>query len=83
VAWPLAAAISLEARESEELVVALDRHGQSKTSDYTSGKVQGDGKMSFQYGKIEARLKMPRGAGTWPAFWLLGGYIHDVGWPSA
>jgi beta-glucanase (GH16 family) len=26
----------------------------------------------FQYGRIEARLKVPKGSGTWPAFWMLG-----------
>jgi len=57
-------------------------NGQSKTSAYTSGKVQGQGKISFQYGKIEARMKLPRGQGTWPAFWLLGDNIPDVGWPK-
>jgi beta-glucanase (GH16 family) len=53
------------------------------TSEYTSGKVQGLGKYSVQYGKIEARMKLPRGAGTWPAFWLLGDNIFDdgIGWP--
>ncbi len=58
-------------------------NGQYKTSDYTSGKIQGDGKVSFQYGRIEARLKMPRGYGTWPAFWMLGANIHNpgIGWP--
>jgi len=26
----------------------------------------------FQYGRIEARTKVPSGAGLWPAFWMLG-----------
>lgn len=29
-----------------------------------------DGKFSFKYGYIEARMKLPKGKGTWPAFWL-------------
>jgi beta-glucanase (GH16 family) len=55
----------------------------TKTSEYTSGKVQGEGKITFQYGKIESRMKLPRGEGTWPAFWMLGDNIFDagVGWP--
>jgi len=39
----------------------------------TSGKVNSSGKMSFQYGKLEARIKLPKtGNGLWPAFWLMG-----------
>ena len=55
-----------------------------KTTEYTSGKVQGDGKISFQYGRIEARIRMPRGEGLWPAFWMLGENIFEpgVGWPK-
>lgn len=55
--------------------------GQYKTSQFTSGKVQGQGKISFRYGKFEARMKLPRGAGTWPAFWMLGNNIPSAGWP--
>ena len=39
--------------------------------------------LSFQYGRIEARIKMPQGVGTWPAFWMLGGDLLDgVPWPE-
>ncbi len=39
-------------------------------------------KFSVQYGKIEARIKLPRGKGLWPAFWMLGTNISEVGWPE-
>lgn len=54
------------------------------TRYYTSGKVESQGKLTFQYGKIEARMKLPRGKGTWPAFWMLGENLfnEDVGWPK-
>jgi beta-glucanase (GH16 family) len=35
-----------------------------------------------QYGRIEARMKLPVGAGLWPAFWMLGTNIGSVGWPT-
>ncbi len=36
----------------------------------------------FTYGRAEARLKLPRGAGLWPAFWMLGADYPTVGWPE-
>src|SRR5580704_1737533 len=38
--------------------------------------------LSWQYGLIEARIKLPFGTGVWPAFWLLGENINQVGWPT-
>ena len=53
------------------------------TRQYTSGKIETLGKISFQYGRIEASMKLPRGRGTWPAFWMLGDNIFEpgIGWP--
>jgi len=40
------------------------------------------GKVSCQFGKIEARIKLPPTAnGLWPAFWMLGEDYSTVGWP--
>jgi beta-glucanase (GH16 family) len=49
---------------------------------YTSGRINTSNKFSFQYGKIESRMKLPYGQGIWPAFWMLGNSIGSVGWPS-
>src|ERR1039457_4736714 len=38
--------------------------------------------LSWQYGRIEARIKLPFGQGVWPAFWMLGENIGSVGWPT-
>ena len=38
--------------------------------------------LSWQYGRIEARIKLPFGQGVWPAFWMLGEDIGSVGWPQ-
>jgi beta-glucanase (GH16 family) len=49
----------------------------------TSGRINTSGKKSFQYGKIEARIKLPPTAnGLWPAFWLLGENFASIGWPD-
>lgn len=40
--------------------------------EYTSARLETTGKYSFTYGRIAARIKVPSGAGLWPAFWALG-----------
>ena len=50
---------------------------------FTSGRFDTQGKVSFQYGFIEARIKMPAGSGNHPAFWMLGNNINQVGWPTS
>lgn len=52
------------------------------TRNYTSGRITTQKKVSFTYGRIEARLKLPYGKGIWPAFWMLGESISSIGWPS-
>lgn len=49
--------------------------------DWASGKITTAGKVSFTYGYIEARIKAPKGAGTWPAFWMLNTTIAKDPWP--
>ncbi len=50
--------------------------------NYTSARLKTQGVRSFTYGKIEARIKLPKGKGTWPAFWLLGNDYSQVDWPK-
>lgn len=49
---------------------------------YTSGRINTKGKREFLYGRFEARIRMPAEVGMWPAFWMLGGNIDEVGWPA-
>jgi beta-glucanase (GH16 family) len=49
---------------------------------YTSARLNTSGKFSQQYGRFEARIKMPEGQGVWPAFWMLGDNIGSAGWPA-
>jgi beta-glucanase (GH16 family) len=51
-------------------------------NSYTSARITTSGGVEFLYGRIEARMKMPVGAGIWPAFWMLGNNFGDVGWPD-
>lgn len=49
---------------------------------YTSARLKTEGLQSFQYGRMEASIKMPKGQGMWPAFWTLGDDINNVQWPA-
>ena len=51
------------------------------TAGYTSASITTDDKHSWTYGKIEASIRLPEGQGLWPAFWMLGQNIHEIGWP--
>lgn len=51
---------------------------------YTSARINTAGKFTTTYGKVEARMKMPRGKGIWPAFWMLGQDINSGNpWPNS
>lgn len=49
--------------------------------EYTSARLVGKHLRPVRYGLITARIKLPGGRGIWPAFWLLGEDIDEVGWP--
>ena len=49
---------------------------------FTSARMTTQGLFNQAYGRFEARIKMPWGPGIWPAFWLLGSNIDQVGWPQ-
>ncbi len=55
---------------------------QPSTGIYTSARLKTQGLFSFQYGRIEARMKLPESQGMWPAFWLLGNSITTINWPA-
>ena len=50
---------------------------QNVTKDYTSARL--NSKFAFTYGRVEVRAQLPAGVGTWPAIWLLGQNITEVG----
>ena len=52
------------------------------TRDYTSARLITLNKRSWKYGRIEARMKIPKGQGIWPAFWMMGADLPTVGWPA-
>ena len=51
---------------------------------FTSAKLKTAGKLMFQYGKLEIRMKVSSGDGTWPAFWMLGNdLLKGIPWPDS
>ena len=65
------------------VIRALREHyeGGGVARDYTSARLKTQGRFEQTYGRFEARLKIPRGQGLWPAFWMLGADINAAGWP--
>jgi len=51
--------------------------------EYTSARLVTKKTFTTQYGRFVARIKVPRGQGIWPAFWMLGVDIDKVGWPKS
>ena len=49
---------------------------------FTSARITTKDKVEQQYGRFEARIKMPGGRGVWPAFWMLGNDIDEIPWPT-
>jgi len=50
---------------------------------YTSARLISRDKVEVGPGRIDVRVKVPAGAGLWPAFWALGSNIGEVGWPAS
>src|SRR4030095_7761128 len=50
--------------------------------EYTSARLLTKNRFEVAYGRVEARIKVPQGAGLWPAFWMLGTNIDKVNLPQ-
>lgn len=50
--------------------------------EWTSARIKTQGKQSYTYVTVKVRAKLPEGSGTWPAIWMLGSDIAEVGWPA-
>ena len=67
--------------EGGQLVIEADQESYGG-ENYTSTRMKTQGLESWTYGRIEASIKIPRGQGIWPAFWMLGANYPSVGWPT-
>lgn len=70
--------------EDGNLVITVrERRVGATRTGFSSARLRTEDKLMFQYGYIEARIKMPDlRDGLWPAFWTLGNNFSEVGWPA-
>lgn len=54
------------------VLIITAKEEQFEGSSFTSARLLTKGKFQQQYGRWEARIRLPYGKGIWPAFWLLG-----------
>jgi hypothetical protein len=69
------------------IIYAAAAYGQTsalnKAQSITSGRVNTLGKFSFQYGRVDISVKLPRTAnGLWPALWFIGSDFGKTPWPD-
>jgi len=64
-----------EVRNGKLRITALKENGK-----VYSGRVYAKVKSGWTYGYIEASIKLPKGKGTWPAFWMMPVNFHS--WPA-
>lgn len=71
----------IEARR-EDYTAVDPTNGQNESRHYTSARITTKDKVQWTSGRIEIRAKLPTGKGVWPAIWMLGANIDEVGWPA-
>ena len=57
--------------------------GPEGTRNYTSARLRTLNKGDWEYGRIEASIKLPYGQGIWPAFWMLPTDWVYGGWAAS
>ena len=66
----------------ENGTLIIEAHKNENDNKWTSARLTTHSKVSFKYGRIEFRAKVPVGRGTWAAGWLLGdAYEDEISWP--
>ena len=67
--------------EGGNLVITCLKDSGDKGHPYTSARLITKGKAQWTYGRFEAEIKLPKGRGSWPAFWMLGDPANYGNWP--
>ncbi len=80
---PANISIGKEPVSGENCLIITARKQKYNNKTATSGRLSSDGRLTFKYGKIVGRIKMPTTAnGLWPAFWMLGADHNQSSWPK-
>ncbi len=66
-----------------EIHPEYDRNDKSKTSPFTSIKLQTKNKLSIRYGRVDIRAKVAPGQGLWSALWMLPSDNVYGKWPAS
>jgi len=68
--------------ENGNLIIEA-REDKTAKYGYSSARIKTQDLQAWQYGRVEARLKLPQGQGIWSAFWMLGSDIDKTAvWPN-
>lgn len=72
------------ARVGDGVLTITAREENYEGANYTSARmITYENGHYWQYGRVEARIKLPEGQGIWPAFWMLGKNIFEgTTWPA-
>jgi len=71
------------ARVEDGMLVIESRKEDFQGAGYTSASLNTLGKVSFPLNsRVEVRARIPQGLGIWPAIWMMGTNIDNVGWPK-
>jgi len=72
------------AQVADSVLTITAREENYEGANYTSARmITYENDHYWQYGRVEARIKMPEGQGIWPAFWMLGKNIFEgTSWPA-
>lgn len=68
-------------RDDDFLIIEA-RPEQVGSNQFTSSRIITQDKVEFRYGRVDIRAALPEGRGLWPALWMLGANIDQVGWPA-
>lgn len=70
--------------DAGSLVIEARRENYLGDKAFTSSRLVTNGRFSFKYGTVEARIKLPNVEyGLWPALWMMGVNFGAIGWPDA
>ena len=73
---------NIKVEDGKLVITPIQTKNEDGTYSYTSGRVNTQNKKTYTYGMFEAKVKVPKGMGYLPAFWLMANDENIYGqWP--